>query len=96
MAQTKEETLLRDLVAGLIEQARANVNDCRMDYTELQMDKDTLDNLAVLVNKRPVDWHREPCKHDCFDCGILLCEPNPGCMGHVPPSSVEAHKGGAT
>lgn len=75
---------------NILDWCRENPNDCRMDYLEVQIDKDTLDNIAVALNLRPVAWHEEPCTHRCFDCDLLLCEPNPGCLGHVPGGKKEA------
>lgn len=65
----------QDFVANIIEWCRANPNDCRMDYLEVQVDKDTLDELAIQIGVPVIAWHTEPCHHDCFDCRAGLSAP---------------------
>lgn len=70
---------VEDFAANILAWCRENPNDCRMDYLEVQVDKDTLDEVALALGKPVVAWHQEPCRHDCFHCGIALCIPNPVC-----------------
>lgn len=50
-------------VQDLIEQARLNVNDCRLDYIDLQSDKGELSMLIDQLGMAPIEWHPAPCKH---------------------------------
>lgn len=54
---------LEAFVRDLLDQARSNVNDCRLDYIDLQTDKGELSMLAEALGVEPIDWHPEPCKH---------------------------------
>lgn len=54
---------LEAFVRDLIEQARANVNDCRLDYIDLQVDKGEVTMFAEMLGVAPIDWHPEPCSH---------------------------------
>lgn len=57
-------SLAVQFACDLYVQAHANVNDCRLDYATLQVDKVELDKLGKALGLNPIDWHPVPCKHD--------------------------------
>lgn len=57
-------SLAVQFACDLYVQAHANVNDCRLDYATLQVDKDELDKLGKALGLNPIDWHPVPCKHE--------------------------------
>lgn len=54
------EEFLREVFAC----AAGAVNDCRLDYAEVQLDKESLDRLADHLGVKRIDWHPEPCRHE--------------------------------
>lgn len=63
MKKRKDGPVPEAFVRELYLQAKANVNDCRLDSIDLQVDKTELDGFALSLALDPIDWHPEPCKH---------------------------------